>query len=47
MTAILVLSASLYDRGDDTVGEAPAGEVTTPNHSREENGASADSTVPA
>lgn len=45
LTAALVLSASLYDRGDDTVGEAPAGVVTTPNPSRAENGASADSTV--
>jgi len=47
MTAILVLSASLYDRSDDSVGEAPAGGAKTPSHSREASGDSAGSTEPA
>jgi len=47
LTAALVLSASLYDRGDDQVGEAQAGEGATPPPSPEASGASAGSTEPA
>lgn len=47
LTAQLVLMASLYDRGDDPVGEATAGEGTETHLSREENGVSAASTEPA
>lgn len=46
LTAQLVLAASLYDRGDDPVGERQAGEETTPSPSPEVVGGSADSTAP-
>ena len=47
ITAQLVLAASLFGSEDDPVGEAIAGAETTPTLSREENGASAESTEPA
>lgn len=47
LTAQLVLAASLYDRGDDSVGEAQAGAETTPPLSPEENGDSAAFSEPA
>lgn len=50
LTAQLVLASSLYDRGDDIVGqslgEAEAG-AETQTSSREENGGSQDSMEPA
>lgn len=48
ITAQLILMSALFDPDeDDPVGEATAGVETTPIHSREGNGASADSTQPA
>ena len=44
MTAQIILMSALFDTGDDQVGEAQAGEAKTSSPSREESGASVDST---